>query len=89
MTSKLLIHRNKFPPLWYICVQHAAGIFGAISASEKAKQLVGNKKFKTIVLEQGVEPLTKVRISGGGRCNVMHDENILPRDLVKNYPRGR
>lgn len=40
------------------------------------------------ILERGKEVLTKVRISGGGRCNVTHAE-FIPKELVNNYPRGK
>ena len=40
------------------------------------------------VLEQGPRPLSKVLISGGGRCNVMHDCTKPPVTLVQGYPRG-
>ena len=43
---------------------------------------------KVIMLEQGKEGLSKVRISGGGRCNVTH-ACYDPGDLAMNYPRGR
>lgn len=59
----------------------AAGFFTAINAAEKNPQL------KIIILERGKEVLTKVKISGGGRCNVTHAE-FLPKDLCQNYPRG-
>jgi predicted Rossmann fold flavoprotein len=39
------------------------------------------------ILERGQEVLGKVRISGGGRCNVTH-ACFEPNALVKNYPRG-
>ena len=39
------------------------------------------------ILERGKEVLTKVRISGGGRCNVTHAE-FMPKELTRNYPRG-
>src|SRR5690554_7333492 len=39
------------------------------------------------ILERGREVLNKVRISGGGRCNVTHAE-FDPGQLVKHYPRG-
>jgi predicted Rossmann fold flavoprotein len=39
------------------------------------------------ILEQNAEVLSKVRISGGGRCNVTH-ACFDPKDLVKFYPRG-
>ncbi len=59
----------------------AAGFFGAITAAE-----AGLKKI--LILEKSAEVLTKVRISGGGRCNVTHD-CYDPRDLVQSYPRGQ
>ena len=58
----------------------AAGFFGAITAAECGAREV-------LILEKGPEVLTKVRISGGGRCNVTHG-CFEPRDLVKSYPRG-
>ncbi|MDT0691496.1 NAD(P)/FAD-dependent oxidoreductase [Salegentibacter sp. F188] len=59
----------------------AAGFFAAINAAEM------NPGSKIAILERGKEVLSKVRISGGGRCNVTHAE-FLPKELVKNYPRG-
>ncbi len=59
----------------------AAGFFTAITIVEK------NPKLKVVILERGQEVLTKVRISGGGRCNVTH-ACFVPNDLVKFYPRG-
>ncbi len=59
----------------------AAGFFTAINAAEN------NRKKRIILLERGKEMLTKVRISGGGRCNVTHAE-FLPKELSQNYPRG-
>ena len=59
----------------------AAGFFTAINIVEK------NPKIKVCILERGQEVLGKVRISGGGRCNVTH-ACFVPNDLVKNYPRG-
>ena len=59
----------------------AAGFFSAISAAEK----FSNKKI--ILFEKSQNLLSKVKISGGGRCNVTHnclDNNLL----IKNYPRG-
>lgn len=58
----------------------AAGFFGAISAGEAGLDDI-------LILERGPEVLTKVRISGGGRCNVTHD-CYDPRELVQSYPRG-
>ena len=59
----------------------AAGFFTAINIVEN------NPKTKVCILERGQEVLTKVRISGGGRCNVTH-ACFVPNDLVKYYPRG-
>lgn len=59
----------------------AAGFFTAINAAEK------NPELKIIILERGKEVLTKVKVSGGGRCNVTHAE-FVPKELSQNYPRG-
>lgn len=59
----------------------AAGFFTAINIAEK------NPKLKIAILERGKSVLEKVRISGGGRCNVTHAE-FVPKELAKNYPRG-
>ncbi|MEO0456922.1 MAG: NAD(P)/FAD-dependent oxidoreductase [Cyanobacteria bacterium P01_A01_bin.114] len=60
----------------------AAGFFGAIAASTSSTSHV-----RVTLFEAGPEPLAKVRISGGGRCNVTH-HCFEPRQLVQNYPRG-
>lgn len=59
----------------------AAGCFAAIQAAYKYPSA------SIKILERGKSPLSKVKISGGGRCNVT---NILsdPSELSKNYPRG-
>ena len=59
----------------------AAGFFTAINIVEK------NPSLKIAILERGSEVLNKVRISGGGRCNVTH-ACFEPNELVKFYPRG-
>ncbi|MFK7814114.1 MAG: NAD(P)/FAD-dependent oxidoreductase [Maribacter sp.] len=59
----------------------AAGFFAAIHIAEADSSL------KIAILERGKEVLTKVKVSGGGRCNVTHAE-FDPGELVKNYPRG-
>lgn len=59
----------------------AAGFFTAINIVEK------NPKYKVAILERGSEVLSKVRVSGGGRCNVTH-ACFEPNELVKFYPRG-
>ncbi|WP_163444957.1 NAD(P)/FAD-dependent oxidoreductase [Flavobacterium columnare] len=59
----------------------ASGFFSAINIAENFPQL------KIAILERGKEVLSKVRVSGGGRCNVTH-ACFVPNDLVKYYPRG-
>lgn len=60
----------------------AAGFFAAINI---AKQ---NPNLSIAILERGKTGLQKVKISGGGRCNVTHAE-FIPTELIKNYPRGK
>lgn len=59
----------------------AAGIFAAITAAEL------DPHAHVIVLEKTRQLLAKVRISGGGRCNVTHSA-FDPKLLVQHYPRG-
>ena len=59
----------------------AAGFFAAIHVKEK------NPELKIAILEKGKDVLQKVKISGGGRCNVTH-HCLEPQELIKNYPRG-
>ncbi|HFA51216.1 MAG TPA: NAD(P)/FAD-dependent oxidoreductase [Bacteroidetes bacterium] len=59
----------------------AAGFFAAISCAE------ADPGCRVIILEKGKKVLQKVKVSGGGRCNVTH-ACFDPRELVKNYPRG-
>ncbi len=57
----------------------AAGFFCAANLDEC--------KFDVIILEQNSDVLQKVKISGGGRCNVTH-ACFDPKELVQFYPRG-
>lgn len=59
----------------------AAGFFGAITCK------AFDPEAEVIILEKTNKLLSKVKVSGGGRCNVTHacfDNNVL----LKNYPRG-
>ncbi|NML72441.1 NAD(P)/FAD-dependent oxidoreductase [Chryseobacterium sp. RP-3-3] len=57
----------------------AAGFFCASNLDEK--------KYNITILEQNSDVLQKVKISGGGRCNVTH-ACFDPKELVQFYPRG-
>lgn len=59
----------------------AAGFFAAINCA------VRNPNYKIAILERGKDVLSKVKISGGGRCNVAH-ACFEPNELTKFYPRG-
>lgn len=59
----------------------AAGFFGAIAAAGQ------NSGLEVHILEGSAKILSKVLISGGGRCNVTH-ACWEPKELVKFYPRG-
>jgi predicted Rossmann fold flavoprotein len=60
----------------------AAGFFAALACAHHFPQ------HRVIILEKTRQPLAKVRISGGGRCNVTH-ACFDPIALVKFYPRGQ
>ncbi len=59
----------------------AAGFFTAINLTDRLPDA------RIAILERGKDVLQKVRISGGGRCNVTHAE-FVPKDLSLYYPRG-
>lgn len=59
----------------------AAGFFSALTAAE------ANPPAKVTIYESGRRTLSKVKISGGGRCNVTHNCFDAKR-LVQHYPRG-
>lgn len=59
----------------------AAGFFAAITCAEHHPDV------KITILERGKEVLQKVKISGGGRCNVTH-ACFDPKELCEFYPRG-
>lgn len=57
----------------------ASGFFTAVN--------IDTKLYDVTILEQNSDVLQKVKISGGGRCNVSH-ACFDPRELVQFYPRG-
>lgn len=60
----------------------AAGFFCAINAARLSRIL------KVIIVEKTGKLLSKVKVSGGGRCNVTHASNEV-EDLLHAYPRGK
>lgn len=60
----------------------AAGFFGAIEAAHN------RKGFRVLILEKTTKLLSKVKVSGGGRCNVTH-HCFESTPLSKHYPRGQ
>ncbi|WP_372793664.1 NAD(P)/FAD-dependent oxidoreductase [Lutibacter sp.] len=60
----------------------AAGFFAAINAAEL------NPDLEVMILEGSNNVLQKVKVSGGGRCNVTH-ACFTPNELVEFYPRGK
>ena len=59
-----------------------AGFFAAINTAEL------NPGLSVAILERGTSVLNKVKVSGGGRCNVTHAE-FIPNELASYYPRGQ
>ena len=59
----------------------AAGFFTAIRAAEC------DPSAQVVILEKSKDVLGKVKVSGGGRCNLTH-ACFIPRELSKFYPRG-
>lgn len=72
---------NSLAPKIAIIGGGAAGFFCAAILLEKLPNL------EITIYERAENVLQKVKISGGGRCNVTH-ESSEPKELVKNYPRG-
>lgn len=76
----------------------ASGVFSAVSAAEHFAQLSskmtdnnekGATKLEVVVLEATSKTLAKVAISGGGRCNVLHDTSKSTSEILNGYPRGK
>lgn len=59
----------------------ASGFFAALSVKKH------HPKAEVVIYEKSPKTLSKVKVSGGGRCNVTHNEFNVPQ-LLKNYPRG-
>jgi predicted Rossmann fold flavoprotein len=59
----------------------AAGFFCAVNAARM------NPALQVTLIEKGNKLLSKVKVSGGGRCNVTHSCFSIA-DMIKKYPRG-
>ncbi|ATL48123.1 aminoacetone oxidase family FAD-binding enzyme [Chitinophaga caeni] len=60
----------------------AAGFFCAVNAARL------NPHLQVTILEKGTKLLSKVKVSGGGRCNVTH-HGLSITEMLKKYPRGQ
>jgi len=60
----------------------AAGVFAACNAAAKHPDM------EVILLEQSSNLLSKVKVSGGGRCNLTHNCSEIG-EMIKKYPRGK
>ncbi len=78
MEKRSLINMKKF----IIIGGGAAGFFAAINAAELHPDL------EVLILEGNNKVLQKVKVSGGGRCNVTN-ACFTPNELVEFYPRGK
>src|SRR5580692_10942719 len=70
---------GQVPPCVVVIGGGAAGFFCAVNAARLGA--------KVTLLEKTGKVLSKVRVSGGGRCNVTHACDSIP-DMVRAYPRG-
>ena len=59
----------------------ASGFFCAVNAARL------HKDFEVVILEKTTKLLSKVKVSGGGRCNVTHASEEV-EDMLHAYPRG-
>ena len=62
----------------------ASGMFAATAAADASS----SSCFDVVVFEGTSKTMSKVRISGGGRCNVMHDVTKPLPQILSSYPRG-
>lgn len=65
----------------------ASGMFSAAVAGTLVQD--NNLDIEVIVLESSPKLMSKVEISGGGRCNVLHDTSKPIAEILNGYPRGK
>lgn len=75
------MHTDPFEGTVAVVGGGAAGYFAALSAAQH------HPAARVVLLEKSNKVLAKVKVSGGGRCNVTHDSPNL-RHLLAHYPRG-
>ncbi|WPJ96406.1 NAD(P)/FAD-dependent oxidoreductase [Coraliomargarita algicola] len=80
-TARMTSHAQNLAPSIAIIGGGAAGYFAAITAAE------ANPSAQVTIYEASKRTLSKVKISGGGRCNVTHN-CFEPKELATRYPRG-
>ncbi|KAL9188732.1 hypothetical protein ACHAXT_007110 [Thalassiosira profunda] len=66
----------------------ASGMFAATAAADAAQRYASQGGCDVVVFEATQKTMAKVRISGGGRCNVMHDTTKPLPQILSSYPRG-
>ena len=81
--SPLLSSSSQLGPRVAVIGSGASGVFTALVAAESSPN---NPNFSITVYEKTRFQLSKVKISGGGRCNVLHDPDDF--DIKASYPRG-
>ncbi len=77
MTSSAAVQQKKL----IVIGGGAAGFFCAVNAARMYPRI------QVLVLEKSAKLLSKVKVSGGGRCNVTHACYSMG-EMLKNYPRG-
>lgn len=65
----------------------AAGYYGAITCAEAIRDSGRKAPARVLILERASRVLQKVKISGGGRCNITH-ACLDPQEMASRYPRG-
>lgn len=76
--------QNKTTSTLYDLIVIGGGAAGYFCAIQYAERTSGKR---ILILEKSEKVLSKVRISGGGRCNVTH-ACFDPQEMIANYPRG-
>ena len=87
MTTTTALSQNQNQKKIAVIGGGASGMFASIAAAEHAEFVRSNTK--VVVLEATSKTLSKVKISGGGRCNVLHDTSKPTSTILGGYPRGQ